>query len=302
MLTVSRDSESWTSGQAENIESLTDPEIQALGFPTRSQLDQMAQDSPGSYWYVFGEPNRYGFMTGVRFAPVFHYLATQIKQADPTAKIVGTSMLNWDFTCVGCGGYVRGEVWLADFINAHLSRYGERPQVDVWAIDVYPIDWDNTPNNDPNKLASYKGDNVLHSYIATQQIQGMREYLDTLSEYTDTPIWITEVAVHVGYDDLDIGPSISPIGGYHWDKMSDYMIQVLDWLEANAGNLNVERWFFFSTWDDIENPGNDGYMGTIFFDDPNQGASRNCLGDLYSARSLGGSRVKCDASGNTVPE
>ena len=43
-------------------------------------------------------------------------------------------------------------------------------------------------------------------------------------------------------------------------------------------------------------------MGYVFFNESGQGTSRNCLGDLYRARSLGEDRVKCDANGNTVLE
>ena len=46
----------------------------------------------------------------------------------------------------------------------------------------------------------------------------------------------------------------------------------------------------------------DGYMGIIFFDGPGKGSSLNCLGETYRARALGLPKVKCDASGNTVPD
>ena len=49
-------------------------------------------------------------------------------------------------------------------------------------------------------------------------------------------------------------------------------------------------------------PSFDPYMGYVFFNESGQGTSRNCLGDLYRARSLGEDRVKCDANGNTVLE
>ena len=118
----------------------------------------------------------------------------------------------------------------------------------------------------------------------------------------DTPIWITEIAVHVGYDGWTFDSPIDFVGSYHWDKMSDYLIAVLDWLEANAAANKIEKWFFFTTWKDIVNVGGDGYMGIIFFDGPNQGASLNCLGEIYRARSLGLPRLQCSAAGETIPE
>lgn len=297
----------WNSGWAETIESRTDAEIAARGFLTRAQVRQRAQSAPGSYWYIFGEANRYPYITGSRFAPVFHYFASQIRLADPSARIIGTSVLNWDFTCVGCSGYYFGSEWLEDFIQAYEARYGEKPPVDVWAIDVYPIDWNNTPNNDPTRPAFYqsRGASFQHWQIAVMQVQGMRDYLDSIPEYQDTPIWITEIAIHVGYDAWvweHFPDRLAPVGDYHWDRMSDYLIAVLDWLEGNASDYNVDRWFFFITWKDIVEVGPDGYMGIVFFDGPEQGAGLTCLGSVYRARSLNDPRVRCDASGNAVPD
>ena len=236
-----------------------------------------------------GEPNRKS-ITGAQFADVFSYYHTQIKAADPTAKITGPSILNWDFTCIGCAGYTSGETWLTDFIETYRFDHGRPPPVDVWAIDVYPIDWNNTPNS------------ATHASIVISQLQGMRDYLN--NEYADTPIWITELAVHVGYDGWIWDPfptQIAPVGIYHWDKMSDYLIAILDWLEDNAASNLIERWFLFTTWRDIVNVGSDGYMGIVFFEGPDVGASLNCLGEIYRSRSLGLPHVKCDANGNSVP-
>ena len=302
---VPTDSTVWTSGDAESIEGLSDTEVAALGFLTRSQIRQMAQDSPGTYWYLFGEPNRYGHITGLRFASVFHYFITELTAGDPTAKIVSPSILNWDFTCVGCTGYQTGEGWVQEFIGAYEAKYGAKPPVDVWAIDVYPIDWTNTPNNDPAKPAFYsaKGDAFPHWSIAVQQLQGLRQYLDSIPDYSNTPIWITEIAIHVAYDGWHFGSSgeLVPDGSYNWNKMSDYVIRVLDWLDANAATHKIERWFFFITWTDVVNVSSDGYMGITFFNEPGQGATLNCLGETYRHFALGLNPVKCDATGATVP-
>ncbi len=312
----------WTSGQAESIESLTDEQIAALGFATRPQVRNMAASAPGSHWYIFGEANRYGHMTGARFAPVFHYYMTQLRIGDPNAKIIGTSILNWDFTCLGCGaifscgrdelgddmflsGYPCGKMWLDEFIDRYEFLFGEKPPVDAWAIDVYPVDWSNTPNNDPERHAFYraKRDVFMHWDIAVQQVEGMRGFLSTIPEYINTPIWITEIALHVGYEGFTFlpGGGVEPVEPYHWDKMSGYVSAVSDWLVENSVAQNIERWFFFTTWKDIVNvPPLDPYMGIIFFDGPLQGASINCLGEVYRARSLNNPNLACDASGNTV--
>ncbi len=169
----------------------------------------------------------------------------------------------------------------------------------------------NTPNNDPNNPAFYSAKNDLfqHWEIAVEQLVGLRQYLNTFPQYIDTPIWITEIALHVGYGfglaphdgwDFEPFPQIVPKGPYHWELMSDYLNSVLDWLDTNAFSHKIERWFFYTTWADIVNVGADGYMGIIFFDGPQEGASLNCLGEVYRARSLGLPRVDCDADGNVV--
>ena len=271
---------------------------------TTQEVTALVQDAPaGSYWYIGGEPNNPAVLVlPSEYADAFNHYFVSIKAADPSAKITGPSILNWDFTCVGCLGYESGQSWLTQFISAYESKYGQKPPVDVWAIDVYPIDWTNTPNNDPARKAFYQGEGgfFLHSEIAVAQVTGMRQYLDTLAEYADTPIWITEIAVHVGYDGWVFDSPLDPVGAYHWDKMSNYLHEVLDGFEANAIALNIEKWFFFKSWKNIIDVGNDGYMGIIFFDDEGSSASRNCLGDAYRARSLGLPRLGCDSAGNTV--
>ena len=179
----------WTSGQAEAIDALTESQIAALGFSDPAVVRQTAQDNPGSFWYMWGEPNRYmlalpegNYMSPQRFAPVFKYYYDLIKEADDTAKILGPSVLNWDFTCapiVGPGkglecpgtflcengeffeGYTCGKAWLREFIEEYQLRYGIKPPVYAWTIDVYPIDWHNLPNNDPAKQATVTSRQVV---------------------------------------------------------------------------------------------------------------------------------------------
>ena len=147
--------------------------------------------------------------------------------------------------------------------------------------------------------------------------------MTTIPEYQSTPIWITEIAIHVGFDGRDwvnksTGVScttnqeinsgnckIVPIGKYHWDLMSDYLIKVLNWLETKQDAYNISKWFFFHTWQDINNPrSGSGYMGIYFYDDGVSGANLTCLGEVYKAYSLNQSStppsVRCDSDGNTV--
>ena len=253
--------------------------------------------------------------------PVFRYLTTHLKEGDLAAKIIGTSVLNWDFTCIGCPSFVLcsgtpsaltgfecGKDWLAELINTYEATYGKKPLVDAWAIDTYPLDWINTPNNDPFQPAFYAANGrgfFRHSQVATEQLARMRAYLDSIPEYASTPIWITEIAIHVGYDGVTWDAELAkfvPVGKYHWDKMADYLNEVLDWLDLNAEANRIERWFFFTTWKNIvDPPAKDPYMGIIFFDGADEGASLNCLGQVYRARALGQQPLSCDPDGNVVP-
>ena len=276
-------------------------DIDPADLLSESQIATLVQGAPaGSYWSVGGEPNR-TTITGEAYADVFHYYYVNIRANDITAKITGPSILNWDFTCVGCGGYVRGDGWLMDFIETYQAHYGKLPPVDVWAIDLYPIDWNNLPNNDPDQPADYKfeGRKRPHTYIVIKQIEHMRDYLNQLG-YADTPIWVTEIAIHVGYDwwRFEAPNRIVPVEPYYWDLMADYVNTVLDLFEDNAESYNIEKWFFFVTW--MEPVNVDAYMGIIFFDGPGQDAQLNCLGEVYRARALGWPRLTCSFEGDVV--
>ena len=130
----------------------------------------------------------------------------------------------------------------------------------------------------------------------------MRQYLETFTEYANTPIWITEFSIHVGFDGWQfVDGAFSHTGAYHWDKMSNYMIEVLDWLDTNAAEINVEKWFFYKTWRDINGVSSDGFMGISLLTDSAIDTAPNCLGETYRTRSLKlAQRLKCAADGRTV--
>jgi len=281
----------WDSGALENIATVGDAQIVKWGFSDPAVVRKSAIRNPGTNWYLFSETNRRGYMHGDRFAPVFKYWAEQIRLADSTAKILSPSILNWDYTCLGCNfplvdcegfslqGYQCGKVWLKTFINSYKTRYGVNPPVDIWAIDVYPLDWDRLPNSG------------LQAVEAIRQLDQMWRYLQNFPEYQNTPIWITEIAVHIGFDGWKKNSEgiPGPTGNYHPDKMAEYLTTMLDWLESNAKDYSIEKWFFYITWIDIFNASYDGYMGITFFEDQEAGSALTCLGEIYRAYSLYGS-------------
>ncbi|GIT15747.1 MAG: hypothetical protein CM1200mP37_3280 [Chloroflexota bacterium] len=62
-----------------------------------------------------------------RNSPKFFFPYSQgLKSGNLSAKILGPSPLNWDFTCIGCGGYTNGRTWTKNFISAYESLYEEK--------------------------------------------------------------------------------------------------------------------------------------------------------------------------------
>ena len=73
--------------------------------------------------------------------------------------------------------------------------------VDYWAIDVYPIIWDDA------QLPTTRSDIVI------DQISGYRTYLDTMPSEVDKPIIVTEVGLHWGFDGITYSSGTCP-GAY----------------------------------------------------------------------------------------
>lgn len=311
----------WTQARAGSINELPDDVREKIQFHSSTRIQNLVSQSPGIAWMLMGEVNKRstlvegeGIIGGDLFAAVYHYYYNQIKAADPTAIVLGPAVLNWDFTCLGCqgtgsigGGYARGVAWMTAFINAYQAKYGTLPPVDVWPIQVYPLDWDNLPNGDTDP-ANYPNDYTVgqlrpHWRLAAGQVEHFRTYLDA-NGYSDTPIWITETAIHSGFDGWSpIGGGLTaPTGAYHSEFIGDYLSNLIGWLEQNHAALDIDRWFFFTSYWELGTPKVDGYQGISFFNTPDSGtAQRTCMGDIYKAASLGEPALTCNAAGQAVP-
>jgi hypothetical protein len=229
--------------------------VNSVPGPSDQHIINTATANPGAVWYIIGEPNRKGNHSPAEIIPGLRTLYSKIKAADPTARVTSPSVLNWDFTCIGCGGYGSGLEWANDFRQTWLATYSEEPPVDIWAIDVYPINWWNLPTVD-------------HA-VAIQQIQGLRAWLDAIPGQSSKPIWVTEIGLHWGYDVLEFdtcGSLATPGGTYQTEAVKNYFGTVFDWLESNADSSNIEKWFIFKTYADIVNCNTDGYAGMTIFE------------------------------------
>ena len=117
------------------------------GLLSPGEIAQIAQESPGSYWYLGGETNveEQDGLPEAAYAEVFHYYWTEIKGVDPTAMVMSASVLNWDFTCLrpennGCSWDYSGREWVEEFRAAYLAQYLVESPVDLWSLDAYPLD------------------------------------------------------------------------------------------------------------------------------------------------------------------
>ena len=256
--------------------------IMSLPGPSTQRIQELAALAPGSIWYIVGEPNRRAGYGAGDIVTQLHDLYSDIKTADPTAKITSPSILNWEFTCKGCAGYPYGSLWLDEFRTAYLTQYGEEPPIDIWAIDVYHLDWTNLPTVDHQ--------------LVIDQISGLRQYLDAAGHQGD-PIWITELGLHWGWDgmlfsideeyDSSCDPYPQPTGTYQTDQVIGYLDEVFDWLDANAASQNIEKWFLLSTYYDINTCNSGSYAGLTLFDGPVVGASLTEVGQFFRDRVLG---------------
>jgi hypothetical protein len=255
-----------------------------LPGPSLERIQELAVQAPGSVWYIVGEPNRRGAnYNATTIVAQLHDIYEAIKDpvnGDPTARITSPSVLNWDFTCIGCGGFQSGQDWVAEFITAYQTTYGTEPPVDIWAIDVYPLVWDTLPTVDHQ--------------LVIDQINGMRSYLNTTSEQSGKPIWITEMGLHWGWDQMlwpgDAGydpscdPNPQPSGTYQTGQVIGYYTAIFDWLDANAVSKNIEKWFPLITYWNVNTCNDSADAGSTFFDGPNIGANLTAVGQFFRDR------------------
>jgi hypothetical protein len=259
------------------------------GVKTHAELQALANQLPGAVWYVSGEPNRQ-FSADSIIEDLRYYYA-EIKAIDPTARITSPSILNWDFTCIGCGGYTSGEVWMKDLVTRYQDLYGTLPPWDVWAIDLYPLDWHNIPNTGflPETITAYAPNLPPNSEsIPAKQMQGYRAYIDSLTGRSGDPIIITEVGIHWGYSAISFTAGCGngqPTGEYKPLVLRDYFDSVFTWFEDHAVSYNIERWFTYTTYSDVSTCRYDGYSGISLLDSLAVGAGMTDLGRWYVSRS-----------------
>lgn len=211
-----------------------DPAIPLLSQDT---IRRVAAKAPGSYWMIGGEPNvvETGNMTPVEYSRALNYYSSFIRQADPSARIVGPAVLNFDYTCNGCGdGYQSGHSWLDKFLATYRNMYGAEPPLDVWSIDSYDLNWNVLP--------------LVNEKIITSQLVAFRQWLDSLPEQRGKPIWLAEFGVQWGYGDMLFkdGKAYSS-GALREAEMKQFLVRLMTWLDEHSEEHKIEKWFIYSS-------------------------------------------------------
>lgn len=242
-------------------------------------IQDAAASAPGSVWYVLGEPNAHD--VSVQDVLIgLHDTYAAIKAADPTALITSPSILNFSFNCINCGGYLHGATWITNYFFDYIDLFGEEPPVDIWAIDVFPIVWPGGGLSAEDAFPTVRDD------IVVKQLLEFREWVDSRESTRGDPIWITEFGLHWGFQDWSFGVegcggSPSPVGDYLADEVQDYLMRTYTWLEANSEPLNIERWFTFSSFKDIEICQGDSGNGLSFLDSKDASGNPTDIGTFY---------------------
>jgi hypothetical protein len=248
------------------------------------QTDDLAQrvaQSPGSSWLIGNEPNVKGSpdeLSGEQYARALHDAVGVIHATDPSASIVGPNIINFDFTCIACPGFTSGHAWMGSFLAAYSADYGTLPPIDIWSIHTYPLDFEHFPQVDASTME--------------QQLTEFRAYLDATPGLSGAPIWDTEIGTHWGYEGLewrDDGTGTVkafPVGAYRSDLLLGYMQNLLGWLAQNGPSLNIDRWFFYVSYENRPEAWETTYAGINLLDGFGPNAQLTPFGQLY--RQLAG--------------
>lgn len=246
--------------------------------PTQRIMIAAAQ-APGSIWYVLGEPNAHG-STVEDVLVGLHDTYAAIKQADPSALITSPSILNFSFTCINCGGYQHGGRWIHNFRAQYFDLYAEEPPIDIWAIDVFPLVWPAT------ELPASEAFPTVRDDLVVRQVRDFRSWIDEREFSQGKPIWVTEFGLHWGFSDWVSGvpgcKTPSPVGEYLTAEVIAYLERVYTWFEANANTMNIERWFTYSTYKNIEVCQGDSGNGLSMLDSPGVSGALTDVGKFYN--------------------
>lgn len=238
-------------------------------------LQSYVQTMPtGSYWLIGNEPNVDGQdnATPAQYASQYEAIKNAIRQTDPTARMVGPNILNWDQTCESCSGFPLGKDWVPQMLAAYQTLTGHPIDFDAWGVHTYGITWAHLP--------------MTHYQTDIDQLEKLRAYLDGLPSQANKPIWITEFGVIWGYPGYTVqNGKIAPVGQFQQQAVLDYLGNYMDWLLANAEAKHIDRWYLYTSYG-LPEPYASVYAGISLFDGVNTTSQLTDFGQLYLSKSL----------------
>lgn len=244
-----------------------------------ADLQNRVKAAPASsYWLIGNEPNVPGQdnATPADYARQYGAIRQIIRTLDPTAKMVGPNILNWNYTCNGCDGYAQADGWVTQMMQAYRQQTGREVDFEVWGIHTYGLNWSKLP------LADYRQD--------ISQVVAFRQFLNKLPAQANKPIWLTEFGVIWGYNDIRYyedkqgNPRVAPAGQFQRQALLDYVGGYADWLLANATEYRLERWFIYTNFG-LPEPYSDAFSGISLFDGAGSASRLNEFGRLYRSKA-----------------
>ena len=244
--------------------------------PSGSALTALVQQHPGSIWIIGNEIDRVGQgeIHADVYATAYHELHTTIKQADPTAQVAISGLVQ--FT-------PNRESYLTMVWDAYQQQYVEPMPVDVWNMHVYVLSeldddgnpgdiastalgtdhtngmWDgfgNTRNcNDPNDnmYCRSEHDNIE---IFTNQIVNMRRWMAERGQQ-QKPLVLSEFGLLYPYWEDGGQCGIPDEFGNCFDpeRTSEFLRSTVQWLETASdpalgygldNDKLVQQWMWYS--------------------------------------------------------
>jgi hypothetical protein len=237
----------WYAGFDHDPDAVPPGANKVMALPTRSlepeaSIRDAARKRPGSYWLIGREPNVPGGdpNAAAKYAEAFAFYNRVLRDADPTAKLIGPNVLNWDVTCQACPGFDLGRQWVDAFRAAYRKLENTEPPIDVWGVETADLNWDSLP--------------MVNWQSLGDQLASLRSYLDAVPAHRGKPIWVTEFAIVWGYEAVEWSQQQDgtwrayPSGQYRGDLIANALQGYLGWLEANADRLGIDRWLLYGSY------------------------------------------------------
>gem|GEM_PF-3446642 len=233
---------------------------QCSATDTDAQIQQWASAAKAAdpnhtiWWAMNNEPNDRGQSNtpAASFAPLYLKYHKNLRLGDPTCKIMGPGLLDWQFTNTSC--YQTGKAWYEEFRNTWAAN----PECVAYSQGVNGTDY---PPQDAFCIHSYDLRRPADWHWCRDDMAACHNDLQTYPETRGLKIWNTE------YGDLTALTAT---------QAADMMSGLTLWMREQPW---MERWFLFYTHDDRYS----GFYRLNLFDDA---GNITQLGKAYRDTSL----------------